>query len=292
MSLFSPLLPRDMLILFFLNVRQEILFPWDIIVKTEVLAQCLSLFTSGLCVSSHVVRTSFWVVTIYLNQPAGNLVHKHKTINFEMVGARAATKYIEISRNRQKRGGNWRASNHSPRSLKLLPKRNGTNYLIFQAGFSVFPCKWQFSRPSVLSTTWFVSESHDTTTNQRRGCFFPWANRSRVSTSNVCLPLDMGLGTKPEQDCRSFTKYEAEICCLHLSHPSPLLFSISHPSCLTTSNRGGNRDLEALGKKVGPSLFKNLCQYYSNMADVVALVAPSDAILSPLFHMLFLYRST
>ena len=69
------------------------------------------------------------------------------------------------------------------------------------------------------------------------------------------------------------------------------LFSISHPSCLTTSNRGGNRDLEALGKKVGPSLFKNLCQYYSNMADVVALVAPSDAILSPLFHMLFLYRS-
>lgn len=106
MSLFSPLLPRDMLILFFLNVRQEILFPWDIIVKTEVLAQYLSLFTSGLCVSSHVVRTSFWVVTIYLNQPTGNIVHKHKTINFEMVGARAATKYIEISRNRLKRGGN------------------------------------------------------------------------------------------------------------------------------------------------------------------------------------------
>ena len=46
-----------------------------------------------------------------------------------------------------------------------------------------------------------------------------------------------------------------------------------------------------LGKKVGPSLFKNLCQYNSNMADVVALVAPSDAILSPLFHMPFLFRS-
>ena len=265
MSLFSPILPRGMLILFFLNVRQEILFPWHRfhfflgtvgIVDTEVLAQCISLFTSGLCVSSHVVRTSFWVVTIYLNPPAGNLIHKHKTINFEMVGERAATKYIEISRNRLKRGGNWRASNHSPRSLKLLPKRNGTNYLIFQADFSVFPCKWQFSRPSVRSTTWFVSESHDKTTNQRRGCFFPWANRSRVSTSNVCLPLDMGPGTKPEQDCRSSTKYEAEIRCLYLSHPSPLLFSISHPSCLTTSNRGGNRGLEALGKKVGPSLFK------------------------------------
>ena len=115
MSLFSPILPRGMLILFFLNVRQEILFPWHRfhfflgtvgIVDTEVLAQCISLFTSGLCVSSHVVRTSFWVVTIYLNPPAGNLIHKHKTINFEMVGERAATKYIEISRNRLKRGGN------------------------------------------------------------------------------------------------------------------------------------------------------------------------------------------
>lgn len=126
----------------------------------------------------------------------------------------------------------------------------------------VFPCKWQFSRPSVRSTTWFLSLM--TENNQSETwLFFPWTNR-RVSTSNVCLPLDMGLGTKPEQDCRSFTKYEAEICCLHLSHPSPLLFSISHPSSLTTSNRGGNR---ALGKKVGPSLFKNLfknlCQHNS-----------------------------
>lgn len=231
MSLFSPILPRAMLILFFFltSVRRYFFLGTVGIVDTEVLAQCLSLFTSGLCVSSHVVRTSFWVVTIYLNQPAGNLIHKHKTINFEMVGERAVTKYIEISRNRLKRGGNWRASNHSPRSLKLLPKRNGTSYLIFQADFSVFPCKWQFSRPSVLSTTWFVSESHDTTTI-RRGCFFPWANRSGVSTSNVCLPLDMGLGTKPEQDCRSSTKCEAEICCLYLSHPSFLLFSVSHPS--------------------------------------------------------------
>lgn len=71
---------------------------------------------------------------------------------------------------------------------------------------------------------------------------------------------------------------------------SPFIFDFT-PIRLTTSNRGGNRGLEALGKKVGPSLFKNLCQYNSNMADVVALVAPSDAILSPLFHMLFLYRS-
>ena len=47
----------------------------------------------------------------------------------------------------------------------------------------------------------------------------------------------------------------------------------------------------ALGRKVGSSLLKNLCQHNSNMADVGASVAPSDAILSPLFHMLFLYRS-
>ena len=51
-----------------------------------------------------------------------------------------------------------------------------------------------------------------------------------MSTCIVCLPLDIGLGTKPEQNCRRFTKYEAEICYLDLSHPSPLLFSISHPS--------------------------------------------------------------
>ena len=47
----------------------------------------------------------------------------------------------------------------------------------------------------------------------------------------------------------------------------------------------------ALGRKVGSSLLKNLRQHNSNMADVGALVAPFDAILSPLFHMLFLYRS-
>lgn len=108
MSLFSPILPRAMLILcFFLTSARRYFFLGTVgIVDTEVLAQCLSLFTSGLCVSSHVVRTSFWVVTIYLNQPAGNLIHKHKTINFEMVGERAVTKYIEISRNRLKIGGN------------------------------------------------------------------------------------------------------------------------------------------------------------------------------------------
>ena len=47
----------------------------------------------------------------------------------------------------------------------------------------------------------------------------------------------------------------------------------------------------ALGRKVGSSLLKNLRQHNSNMADVGALVAPFDAIPSPLFHILFLYRS-
>lgn len=57
-----------------------------------------------------------------------------------------------------------------------------------------------------------------------------------------------------------------------------------------TRNRGA-LSVGALGRKVGSSLLKNLCQHNSNMADVGALVAPSDAILSPPFHMLFLYRS-
>ena len=42
----------------------------------------------------------------FLGGYAGNLVHKRKTINFDMVGKRAFAKFIEISRNRLKRGEN------------------------------------------------------------------------------------------------------------------------------------------------------------------------------------------
>ena len=34
---------------------------------------------------------------VHQKPPVGNLVHKHKTINSDMVGKRPATKYIQIS---------------------------------------------------------------------------------------------------------------------------------------------------------------------------------------------------
>ena len=48
------------------------------------------------------------VLTIYTNHPVGNLVQKDKTIRFDEVGERAATKYLQISVK------NGFASNHSP----------------------------------------------------------------------------------------------------------------------------------------------------------------------------------
>ena len=37
------------------------------------------------------------MLTIYANNPGGNLVHKHKTLKFDAVVERLATKYIQIS---------------------------------------------------------------------------------------------------------------------------------------------------------------------------------------------------
>ena len=36
----------------------------------------------------------YGVLTIYTNHPSGNLVHKYKTIKFDVVVKRPATKYI------------------------------------------------------------------------------------------------------------------------------------------------------------------------------------------------------
>ena len=36
----------------------------------------------------------YGVLTIYTNHPSGNLVHKYKTIKFDVVVERSATKYI------------------------------------------------------------------------------------------------------------------------------------------------------------------------------------------------------
>ena len=37
------------------------------------------------------------VLTIYTNNPSENVVQKHKTIRFYVVGERAATKYLQIT---------------------------------------------------------------------------------------------------------------------------------------------------------------------------------------------------
>ena len=37
------------------------------------------------------------VLTTYINHPAGNLVQKHKTVRFDVVGEQPATKYPQIS---------------------------------------------------------------------------------------------------------------------------------------------------------------------------------------------------
>ena len=40
----------------------------------------------------------YWVFTIYTNHMGGNLVHKQKTTNFDLVGEQPTTKYIQINR--------------------------------------------------------------------------------------------------------------------------------------------------------------------------------------------------
>ena len=37
------------------------------------------------------------VLAIYINPPTGNLVQKHKTLRFDVVGEQTATKYPQIS---------------------------------------------------------------------------------------------------------------------------------------------------------------------------------------------------
>ena len=66
------------------------------------------------------------MLTIYTKPPGWNLVHKHKTIKFDEVGERTATKYIQISWTDSKEWKNCIAANHSPYFLKL-PRPNGTN---------------------------------------------------------------------------------------------------------------------------------------------------------------------
>ena len=57
-----------------------------------------------------------WMFTIYSNHQDGNSVHRHKTIKFDVVGKRTATKYIQISYTLNYK--NCITLNHSPYFLK------------------------------------------------------------------------------------------------------------------------------------------------------------------------------
>ena len=57
-----------------------------------------------------------WMFTIYSNHQDGNSVHRHKTIKFDVVGKRTATKYIQISYTLDYK--NCITLNHSPYFLK------------------------------------------------------------------------------------------------------------------------------------------------------------------------------
>ena len=55
-----------------------------------------------------------WIFTIYTNHPGKNLLHKHKTLKFDVVGERPATKYIEISWTDEKEWKNYIALKSQP----------------------------------------------------------------------------------------------------------------------------------------------------------------------------------
>ena len=87
-----------------------------------------------------ITKRKSGVLAIYKNHPVGNFRHKHKTIKCEVARVGITIKYIHISQTDREQK-NSITSYYSPYFLKL-PKRNGTNHLIFQLEFPVFLCKW------------------------------------------------------------------------------------------------------------------------------------------------------
>ena len=75
-------------------------------------------------------------LTIYTNHPGGNLVQKHKTITFDVVGERAASYIVSPNqRYRLQRLEKWIRLKSQPSFLKR-PKRKCANHLMFQPKFS------------------------------------------------------------------------------------------------------------------------------------------------------------
>ena len=88
-------------------------------------------------------RVLLGVLIIYTRwKSGGNLVHKHKTTKFDVVGERPASNSITKSTEQTKKSGKSASPQiTSPCFLSKLPKRKGGNHLIFQQEFPVFPCK-------------------------------------------------------------------------------------------------------------------------------------------------------
>ena len=77
------------------------------------------------------------VFSLILAQQFLARVHKHKTVKFDEVGERTATKQL----NKLKRVENFIQLTSQP-IFSEASRRNGANRLIFQPKFSVFSCIW------------------------------------------------------------------------------------------------------------------------------------------------------
>ena len=81
-----------------------------------------------------------WMFTIYSNHQDGNSLHRQKTVKFDVVGKRPATKYIQISDTLDYKNGI--TLNHAQLIFSKVPKWNGSNHLISQPELLVLPSKW------------------------------------------------------------------------------------------------------------------------------------------------------
>ena len=68
--------------------------------QTQKLDQprCTLTLSGSLCGSEKKGLFRRGMLTIYINHPGVNLLHKYKTKKFDVVGGRSATKYIQIKR--------------------------------------------------------------------------------------------------------------------------------------------------------------------------------------------------
>ena len=85
-------------------------------------------------------RESAGVLTIYTNHPGGNLLHKHKTVKFDVVGEQPATKYYPDQLNRLKRVEKLlcRRLKYQPMFSEASQSESGREPFDFPTGISCF----------------------------------------------------------------------------------------------------------------------------------------------------------